>query len=371
MHTLLAIFTETKLWFEKRFASLQKNKIAQIFVLIFSVLGTFGFAHVTHAEGDGQNFWDTVLMYIGQFFLFLAGLLSKLVIAVMTILIPIITYNDFSNNPVVDAGWAILRDTVNMFFVIVLIAVAFGTIFGYSKFQWQQVLPRLLGFAIIINFSRTLCGLMIDVGQVVMLTFANAIREIAAGNFVNMLGMGEVYSMSNDTSAIADASNNANATPASAFEYAASAFAALIMMFIVLCVMVIMLIFFMYRIVMLWILITISPLTWFVGGAEKVVGGKAYADWWNQFKCLVTAGPILTFFLWLTLVVGGSGNLSTGFQTGNSTETAGGFLTKAFEMPKLISFIIAIALLMAGLDQAQGACSNMPGLSKAEKRSCP
>lgn len=318
------------------------------------------------AANSSQSFTERALLFIASICLDVAVVLSKLVITVLEVLMPVMTYNNFANNPVVDSGWAILRDTVNMFFVIVLIAIAFGTIFGKTdRFKWQQQLPRLMIFAIVINFSRTLCGLMIDVGQVVMLTFANAIREIAAGNFVQMLGMGEIYSMSSNSGPLVDAAAGTGSA-AGAFDYFASAIASVFMMLIVLCVMVMLLVLLMYRIVMLWVLITISPLAWFVGGAGDLVKSGAYAEWWGQFKCLITIGPILTFFLWLTLVVAGSGDIATTAEfvtTGSGpANVAGGFLTSIFELPRLISFIVSIGLLWAGFDAAQGSCTNMPGI---------
>ena len=123
---------------------------------------------------------DTIFLMFAEFAFGIASVLTKAIVLLIDVMVPIMTYNNFIGNPVVTAGWAIVRDTVNMFFVVVLIIIAFGTIFGHSRFKWQQQVPRLLIFAIVINFSKTLCGLMIDFGQVIMLTFANALREIAA-----------------------------------------------------------------------------------------------------------------------------------------------------------------------------------------------
>src|SRR3989338_8131925 len=83
-----------------------------------------------------------------------------------------------------------------MFFVVILIIVAFGTIFGSDKFKHLQRVPQILLFAILINFSKTLCGLMIDFGQVIMLTFANALREIAAGNIIELFGLNKFNAFS-------------------------------------------------------------------------------------------------------------------------------------------------------------------------------
>ncbi|MCX6715190.1 MAG: hypothetical protein NTX72_05255 [Candidatus Uhrbacteria bacterium] len=361
MHKIFARIIAALLWLEKRLEPIAKHPLGRVGLVVFVSLLTLLNPNPVHADGTkaGPGFLETALLYIANIALSVAVVLSKLVIVIIQVLIPVMLYNKFSESPVVISGWAIVRDTVNMFFVIVLIAIAFGTIFGNSRFKWQQQMTRLMIFAIVINFSKTLCGLMIDFGQVVMLTFANAIREIAAGNFVQMLGMGDVYSLSSSNKIFQTAATDSSATGAQAFDWFASSMASVFMMFIVLTTMIMLLAILMYRVVMLWILIVISPLAWFVGGAGDLIKSGAYADWWKKFICLVAIGPVLTFFLWLTLVVAGAGNISdtAGFVASGSTDTAGGFLTQIFELNRLISFVIAIAMLFAGFDAANSTCS--------------
>lgn len=357
MHNVFARIIAALLWLEKRLEPIAKHPLGRVGLVLFFVMLGFSPAQTVYAAEGGPGVFETILLYIANIALSVAVVLSKLVIVIIQVLIPVMLYNNFSNSPVVTAGWAIVRDTVNMFFVIVLIAIAFGTIFGNEKFKWQQQMTKLMIFAIVINFSKTLCGLMIDLGQVIMLTFANAIREIAAGNFVQMLGMGDVYSLSTSSQIFQTAPTDSNATGPKAFDWFASSLASVFMMFIVLTTMLMLLAILMYRVVMLWILIVISPIAWFVGGAKGLINSGAYEQWWKKFICLVAIGPVLTFFLWLTLVVAGSGtNIDPGFITSGDASTAGGLLTKIFELDRLISFIIAIAMLYAGFDAANGVC---------------
>src|SRR3989344_4535301 len=45
------------------------------------------------------------------------------------------------NNPAIYESWKIMRDFVNMFFILILIVMAFGTIFK-TKYSWDRVLPQ-------------------------------------------------------------------------------------------------------------------------------------------------------------------------------------------------------------------------------------
>lgn len=366
----------TLLWLSERFEKIKKSKYGLVSIFVFVAVVGLVVATPVHA----QDVISSLLMIFANLAISVAALLSKLVIAIIEILIPVMLYNKFSTSPVVSMGWAIVRDTVNMFFVIVLIVIAFGTIFGHSKFQWQQQVPKLMIFALVINFSKTLCGLMIDVGQVIMLTFANALREVAAGNFLQMLGLTDIYALSENNSIFNEAAKSSTAEGAKAFDWFASSLAALFMMLAVLVTMIMLLVILVYRVVMLWVLIVISPIAWFIGGAKGLISSNAYDDWWNKFKCLVAIGPILTFFLWLTLVVAGAGNIANddkGFDTASGDSglggTAGGMLTTIFELDKLISFVIGIAMLYAGFEAAQSACSSMTGgfLGAALKKGSP
>ena len=289
----------------------------------------------------------------------IARLLGILIIAVLDITIPIMQYQGFVSSPVVIAGWAIVRDVVNMFFVVVLIVIAMGTIFGSSKFTWRQQVPKLMLFAILINFSKTLCGLMIDFAQVIMLTFANALKDIAGGNFIQLLGLGKMMSLS-------PTSFEANEGIGSWELFAASA-AAVIMMVWVLAIVIMLLFILVYRVVMLWILIVMAPLAWFTAAVPFEQAKGSYAEWWKNFVCYCTVGPVITFFLWLTLAVAGAGNIAandSGFSSASpaeiDTNTAGG-LSSIFEWENLTSFVIGMALLVAGMDAAAKVCAGAKG----------
>jgi hypothetical protein len=345
-------------------------RIVFVVVLAAVMLARPVFAQVTTGSEDdpGTADLDKLFQELARVAFWVASGLTKGVVLFIDALVPIITYNNFSSNPVVSAGWAIVRDTVNMFFVVVLIVIAFGTIFGHSKFQWQQQVPRLMIFALVINFSKTLTGIMIDFGQVIMLTFANAIREIAAGNFLQLLGLNELYQISDSSSAIAGLGEQGAKGAGDAFEYFAGGVMAVGMIVWVLATMIILTVILLYRIIMLWVMIVLAPLAWFmggVGGSGGIISSNAYDEWWKRFKCLVAIGPVLTFFLWLTLAVAGAGNIAqkSGFDVVDKANNAN-FILSFFEAQHFLSFLIGMAMLYAGFEAAQTICTSMPSLKR-------
>ena len=303
---------------------------------------------------------DTIANWIGGIFMYAASGIGSLISNFIEVIVAVIQYNNFSTSPVVGAGWAIIRDTVNMFYVILLIVIAFGTIIGSDKFKWSQDIPKLLRWAIIINFSKTLCGLMIDASQVVTLTFANAIKDIAGGNFVTFLGLNSILSLSTSTPDL----TSGNPGGYQSFDFMIGGVMAFVMMLIVLVVLAALLAILAFRIVMLWILITISPMTWFIGSMPSgiKIGQGAYMEWWGNFKCYLVSGPVLVFFLWLALAVAGAGNIAAveGFNVADTNN--GGLINQIFDMPRLTSFILGLALIMAGFQQAASMCKSAQGM---------
>ncbi len=351
--------------------NLTKRKSFRIGVVsVFALALVFVPTHLALAATPG---WlNTLLSILAAIAMTVAEVIGNLVIIVLDVTIPVMQYQGFTTSDVVIAGWAIVRDVVNMFFVVVLIIIAMGTIFGSSKFQWKQNVPKLMLFALLINFSKTLCGLMIDFSQVIMLTFANALKDIAGGNFIQLLGLTDIFKMSEQAETLS------GSVGTGAFDLFAAAGAAVIMMVWVLAVVVMLLFILVYRVVMLWVLIVIAPLAWFTSAVPLKAAQGSYEEWWKNFICYTSVGPVIVFFLWLTLAVAGSGVIAS-TDSGFSSVTpagagTGNFVTQIFEMDRFMSFVIGMAMLMAGFDAAGKVCAGVKGgvnsiLSKAKNPS--
>lgn len=77
----------------------------------------------------------------------------------------------------IQTGWIITRDLANLGFVLVIIVIAIGTIVRLQEYQVQKLLPRLIAAAILVNFSLTFAGVIIDFSHVVTKTFFRAIDQ--------------------------------------------------------------------------------------------------------------------------------------------------------------------------------------------------
>ncbi|HSD12465.1 MAG TPA: hypothetical protein VLC10_02805, partial [Patescibacteria group bacterium] len=310
---------------------------------------------------------DIFALGIAWIFNIFTGWAGQLLLILVDWLIRIAQYNDFVNSAPVANGWSIVRDVTNMFFILVLLVIAFGTILGVDAYSYKnKMLSRLLIMAVVVNFSRTICGLLIDFAQVVMLTFVYGFKEAAGGNFADALCITRVM-QARETIDSSQAGSSGDTI--SAWTIAVAMILAFFMVLISMFVIAMMIITLAIRIVYLWLLIVLSPLAFFL---KAVPGGSAsgyYGMWWKMFTSQVIVGPVMAFFLWLSLVSVASNNLtSVGGTGGGSQEQVSGAISAAFQSDEIGAFIMGLCLLMGGLQiskqisaESAGAA---PGLAK-------
>ncbi|MFH1413132.1 MAG: hypothetical protein ABIG10_03870 [bacterium] len=301
----------------------------------------------------------------------LVWVIGQLLVVVIWVLVEIAQYNNFINNDTVTMGWGIVRDLCNMFFILIMLIVAFCTVLRIQGFEIKALLKSIIIMAILINFSKLICGVIIDFSQVIMLTFVNAFRDIGGGNFTHMLGIDSLLDM--------DPEKMKSDTDITVWSLLGAFLLALIYAVVALVVMVAITATLAMRMVMLWIYVILSPFAYLLA---IIPATKSYSSlWWKQFTQNVVVGPVLAFFIWLSLATLGAGDgsvyekvykddaknlrqseaLTEASRTGNAPGIG---QTKIGTTDHMISFIISIGLLIGGLMVAQqigGAAGSMAG----------
>ena len=233
-------------------------------------------------------------------------------------------------------GWAIVRDICNMFFILILLVIAFATILRVEGYDVKRMLPKLIIMAVLINFSKTICGLIIDAAQLIMNTFISVFGTVGQQDMVQMMGLDQLIKFGQSNKLV----NSSQIFGAYVF--------ALIYIIIAAVVMIVLLAVLVVRIVMIWIYVVLSPLAYLLATFPQ---GQRYASqWWDDFTKNVIIGPVLAFFLWLSFVTLGNGKsgadiLGMSIDTGNDTSG----LTASMSTNALMKFAISIGMLMGGL----------------------
>ncbi|OQB44248.1 MAG: hypothetical protein BWY03_00304 [Parcubacteria group bacterium ADurb.Bin159] len=316
----------------------RNQKLFILFIVIF--LALLIFPSVTKADAIGF-----ILRAVASLFMWLIHVLGRLLTAIISLLIAVAQYNNFINEPVVTRGWIIVRDVCNMFFIIVLLVIAFCTILGIEKYSYKKLLGGLILAAVLVNFSKLICGVIIDFSQVFMLTFVNAFKDVAAGNFATFLGIEELMQISGG-----EAENKIIGES----DVFMAAFMGLILTLVALIVVGVMFVMLAARIAVLWILIVISPLI-FV--AQVLPFSQTYSkQFWNKFTNQVIIGPVMAFMLWLALSISKVNLTDTNALLETESHNSGFVnvvITKITELPNLLSYVFGVILLFTCLTVSQ------------------
>lgn len=305
----------------------------------------------TDVKSGIMSFFSTILMGIATLFM-------KLAIFFLKFLMEVAAYNNYLDSTAVTVGWVMVRDITNMFFVVILLLIAFGTILGIEQYEWKKLLVKFVFAAILVNFSRVICALIIDAAQVIMMTFLNGVGATASGNLLSAFNLKDVLAFGNVSASELGNTEVILASMAAVWFTAmtAAVIAGYAMMMVV-------------RLVMLWILIVLSPLAFLFSVLPQT---QSYgSQWWKEFTNNVVVGPVLAFFLWLSFVTVGAGNIHDEIAKDNSfalteeiaiqgatgieqammspgAQTSAG-ISKAMAWTKMAGLFIAIGMLFAGI----------------------
>ena len=79
--------------------------------------------------------------------------------------------------PAINTAWQLVRDLVNVWFILIFLFIAIGTILRVSSFQAKKLLPIMIMMALVVNFSLPVSKFIIDVANIISFQFLNSICE--------------------------------------------------------------------------------------------------------------------------------------------------------------------------------------------------
>lgn len=242
-------------------------------------------------DGGGGLLNDVIMLFNSVLFA-ICRMLGWVALKIFALIVLVSSYNDFITSAAVTKGWALLRDICNLFLVLILLVVAFAMILRVKEYGSTQMLFFVIRAAILINFSKLICGLIIDFAQVVMMTFVNGYAATAGANLIEGLGLANLMAF-----------GNTGSDAVGSFDIFLTLWIAIFILIMTIIVTFFILLLLLLRIVQLWILVVTSPLA-FMGKSVPVKKLQAYCGkWWDSFTGTVMVGPLMAFFLWLSLLV--------------------------------------------------------------------
>jgi len=242
-----------------------------------------------------------VLLLLSNLIVGIAGLILNWVLS------PYFTSLPYTYGGIVDVGWPIVRDLVNMFFIVALVIIGLATALRIKEYQAQKALPRLIIIAILINFTPVICGLIMDAQNIFMNFFLEEVTGFKLlGNLLVTQGTALYQSLIHFFDIRYAATLLGKTIGMIAFDWIA---ALIFLMYAILFIM---------RYIMIWVLVIVSPLaffSWVFPGSQKYLFKSilGWEEWWKQFIEWSLIGIIGAFFLYLgeQLLILAPGMIST------------------------------------------------------------
>lgn len=245
------------------------------------------------------------------------------------------------NFNVVTEGWTIIRNFVNMFFILFLIIMAFGTIFDIQRYKWDALLPKLIIAALLVNFSLAIGKYVISLGnglaQVLLAAISGFATDLGSG-----FGLGTLLP-SNQTGAVslvADSFLNGGGG------LLISLIAGLIFAVIVILSLVSALFFVVIRIPVLWILLIVSPIAWL---SYVLPNTRAtWSKWWSYLISWTFFLPVYLFFLMFAVMfIANKGKVTLPPVPGTTATSV--LFGPGSAIDTLLFYILTIFFLLGGL----------------------
>lgn len=202
---------------------------------------------------------------------------------------------------IVQIGWDFCRDIANMFFIVCLLVIAYATIFKKETYAMKSLLPTLVIIALLINFSQVVCGIIIDMSNILMNFFVKyGVADV--GNILvkqnpfitDVLGIGS-------DSFWGPLSQVFGKPFQEVIQWMIvtmiKALVALLFTIVELLIIVAYGLILTIRIVIIWILVILAPIAW-VARILPLTRGT-WSSWWKNFIQWAVIGIIMLFFLYL------------------------------------------------------------------------
>lgn len=351
------------------------SKPITLILLVF--FGGFLFVQPAKA-GIIDWFANTAILGAANLVMFAVSTVAGFALDILAKLLDwVLGLTSFTNIPAVTLGWGIVRDTVNMFFVIILLVIAFATIFGIESYGLKAALPRLILAALLVNFSLTIAGVIVDFTNAMTLFFIKSAGGDQSISTALAQGMRitNIYQPAPSTSFFQAAGNVVQSG------FAAFAGIAFSILFSLAAIFTFgaMIFMFLARVVMIWFLLVLSPAAWLLWILPATSG--LWKKWWDTFLRYAFFAPIASFFLYLSILLVGQTRAVPGAPTTSSgassllTSVEGllpattNLWTQAASPAAVFQMILMVMLLIGGLVAASqlGAWGSKGALGIASK----
>lgn len=247
------------------------------------------------------------------------------------------------NNTVIYEIWKITRDTMNMFFILVLLFSAFATIFQIDKYKYNKILLMVIIMALLVNFSWPISRAIIDFFNSMMYFFINSVFHTTGG-----ITAGEMLSVTEMKSVFLPESGQASGM---------QLLLAIVIMFIFTITLLVLALMMLIRLVALPIIVMFAPVG-FAGMIAPITQGYA-KKWWDKLFQYASYGPIAVFMVLVALTIAKSVNGQRSTLVATMKGLNAGWTTQL--VTEVAFFAIPIVLFWIAITSAEKMSGELSG----------
>ena len=289
--------------------------------------------HGVNLSSGLESWFNCFLLYILKFCVIILSLSATL----FTWIINPDNILSVIDNKVVYDSWMMIRDVLNVFFIMFLLFSAFATVFQVDKYNYKNTLLNIVLMALLVNFSFPISRFIIDISNMIFYYFIDVLlvrNQPASGIWlVNLADSARIGSLLGKTSVGSDSSYLLAVT---------------VLVFILAITFLVIAVLFVIRIIALAILVIFSSLA-FIGAAIPPLSGYS-REWWNKLFSYAFFAPIMLFMLYIaTAMMTKMGSLGNA----EMTKVAQNYSTNSSIIGDFSFYIIPVVILWMGLGIAQ------------------
>ena len=191
----------------------------------------------------------------------------------------------YTANSAVKIGWPLVRDLANMVIVLGFVIIGVATALRVKEYEAKQLLSKLIIVALFVNFSLLICGVVIDISNILVNFFAQVGDLSDFGKFFNNSGINMVLDLAK------------NITKDNPIAFLVKSLSIVVFNLVLVAVLSLYTLLFAFRVVAIWLLVILAPLA-FVFSVFPATR-KFYEMWINNFIQWCFIGVPATFFLYL------------------------------------------------------------------------
>lgn len=330
-----------------KFPEIFKQKKYLFFVIVLAVIGLSFPTNSVHAFWEEaasgvMNYLIYPLVYVIFYILFyVAYVIAQIGASLISANLNPDLMNSVLTSSSIEQGWRIFRDVANLLFILILLLVAFGTMFRSDTYNIKKSLPKIILVAFLINFSMMITGVIIDFTNILMYgvlkMMCTAGDNQCFQNFYRQL-MGSVDSLYN-TYTLTGGVTWQGISVQSAVGMAV----ATIYTFVFGIILMALAVFLLIRIAAFALLIILSPLAFF---GEITPGLKGLSNkWWDNLWQYAFFGPIFALLLYIAGLMSeaaltvGTSSITTNPNLGVFSELFATIITNIIPLIFLLSII--------------------------------